>query len=254
VSSGWRRRLPGPFSAVLFDLRGTLVDASSSWCLADAMRIRFLRASGARGSDAHLQRTLDRAIADANALTFRRVHYFDQDRLVLERAAALFRVAVSDGKLASFEQWRNRVFERAVAAFPDARPTLVLLRALGIGVGCVADGNRDWTLRLLDRVGLLASLDLVVASEESGEVKATGSALRLACRRLGILPRETLFVGDRRDKDVEMAAKDGAGAVLLARGGLVTPSPVLAISSLLDVLDFPIGARKEERWRNPATT
>jgi HAD superfamily hydrolase (TIGR01549 family) len=218
------------------------------------MRIRFLRASGARGSDAHLQRTLDRSVADVNALTFRRTDYFDQDRLVLERAGALSGVAVSDGKLASFEQWRNRVFERAVAAFPDARPTLVLLRALGIAAGCVADGSSEWTRRLLERVGLLESLDIVVASEETGEVKATGAALRLACHRLGVPPGETLFVGDRRDKDVEMAAEVGAGAVLLARGGLATRSPVPAISSLLDVLDFPIGTRKEERWRNPATT
>jgi phosphoglycolate phosphatase len=254
VSSGRGRRRPRSFSAVLFDLRGTLVDASSSWCLADAMRIGFLRASGASGSEADLRRTLDRSVADVNALTFRRTDYFDQDRLVLERATTLSRVAVSDDKLASFEQWRNRVFERAVTPYPDARPTLALLRALGIAVGCVADGSREWTLRLLDRVGLLESLDLVVASEETGEVKATGAALRLACHRLGVLPRETLFVGDRRDKDVEMAAKVGASAVLLARGGPAARSPAPAISSLLDVLDFPIGTRREEGWRNPATT
>lgn len=253
MSSGRRRPVSGPFGAVLFDLRGTLVDASSSWCLADAMRIRFLRAGGARGSDAELRRTLAHAVDEVNARTFRRAEYFDQDRLVLERAAALSGVAVSDGKLASFEQWRNRVFERAVTAFADAQPTLDLLRALGFVVGCVADGNREWTVRLLDRVGLLESLDIVVASEESGEVKATGAALRLACRRLGVPPHETLFVGDRRDKDVEMAASVGAGAVLLARGGHATRTPVPTISSLLDVLDLPIRA-KDARWPILATT
>jgi HAD superfamily hydrolase (TIGR01549 family) len=254
VSGGSRRRLTGPSRAVLFDLRGMLVDATSSWCLADAMRIRFLRASGARGSDADLRRTLARSVAEVNALTFRRTAYFDQDRLVLERAAALSGLAVSDGQIASFEQWRNRAFERTVTAFPDARLTLVLLRALGLALGCVADGNREWTLRLLDRVGLLESLDIVVASEESGEVKATGAALRLACDRLGVLPRETLFVGDRRDKDVAMAAKVGAATVLLARGGLANRPPVPAVSSLLDLLDLPIRARKEERWPSLATT
>jgi FMN phosphatase YigB (HAD superfamily) len=217
------------------------------------MRIRFLRAGGARGSDAELSLTLARAIDEVNARTFRRAEYFDQDRLVLERAAALSGVAVSDGRLDSFEQWRNRVFERTITAFEDARPTLDLLRALGFAVGCVADGSREWTLRLLDRVELLESLDIVVASEESGEVKATGAALRLACRRLGIPPHETLFVGGRRDKDVQMAARVGAGAVLLARGGHATGSPVPMISSLFGVLDLPMRA-SDTRWPILATT
>ncbi|MGH3082018.1 MAG: HAD family hydrolase [Gaiellaceae bacterium] len=238
---------------VLFDLRGTLIDPSTGWKLTDEQRIRFLRAGGARVSEVQLRVTLGRAIADVNALTFRRREYFEQDRLVLERAAALSGLEVPAAKLDAFEGWRNRAFARAVRAFPDAEPTLRQLRARGVAVGCVADGGREWTRRLLARAGLLALLDVVVASEESGEVKATGVALRLACARLHAEPARVLFVGERLDKDVEMAEAAGAQALLLDRPGRRLDRSK-TISSLTEILDRPLAAREEEAWRKTATT
>jgi len=244
-------RLP---DTVLFDLRGTLVDPSTGWRLTDAQRIRFLRAGGARATEAQLRMNLERAITDVNALTFRRREYFEQDRLVLERAAALSGIEVSEARLEAFERWRNRAFARAVRAFPDAEPTLRQLRVGGIAVGCIADGGREWTRRLLARAGLLALLDVVVASEESGEVKATGAALRLACARLGVEPASTLFVGDRLDKDIQMAEAAGAQALLLNRSGRRLGRGIETISSLTAILDRPLAAREEGAWRNTATT
>jgi FMN phosphatase YigB (HAD superfamily) len=81
---------------VLFDFRGTLVDPSTGWRFTDAQRIRFLRAGGARANEAQLRINLERAITDVNALTFQRRVYFEQDRLVLERAAALSGIEVSE--------------------------------------------------------------------------------------------------------------------------------------------------------------
>ncbi len=240
--------------AVLFDLRGTLVDPASGWRLTDAQRIRFLRACGADANEDALRQGLERAIADVNALTFDRREYFDQDRLVLEQAAALAGAAVSPAQLDGFERWRNRSFVRAIRAFPDAQPTLWGLRARGIAVGCVADGGYEWTHRLLARAGLLELLDVVVASEESGEVKATGAALQLACARLAVEPAETLFAGDRLDKDVQMAEAVGARALLLDRSPTRDGRGVETISSLLEILDLPLAARKEQPWRRAATT
>jgi HAD superfamily hydrolase (TIGR01549 family) len=244
-------RLP---DTVLFDLRGTLVDPSTGWRLTDAQRIRFLRAGGAWASEAQLRMNLERAITDVNALTFRRREYFEQDRLVLERAAALSGIEVSEARLEAFERWRNRAFARAVRAFTDAEPTLRQLRVRGTAVGCVADGGREWTRRLLARAGLFGLLDVVVASEESGEVKATGAALRLACARLGIEPAGALFVGDRLDKDVQMAEAAGAQALLLDRSGRRLGRGSETICSLTEILDRPLAAREEGAWRKTATT
>jgi HAD superfamily hydrolase (TIGR01549 family) len=239
---------------VLFDFRGTLVDPSTGWRFTDAQRIRFLRAGGARANEAQLRINLERAITDVNALTFQRRAYFEQDRLVLERAAALSGIEVSEPGLEAFERWRNRAFARAARAFPDAEPTLGQLRVRGVAVGCVADGGREWTRRLLARAGLLPLLDVVVASEESGEVKATGAALRLACARLGIEPAGALFVGDRLDKDVQMAEAAGAQALLLDRSRDRPDRGRKVISSLTEILDRPLAARMGGPWRKTATT
>jgi putative hydrolase of the HAD superfamily len=93
----------------------------------------------------------------------------------------------------------------------------------------------------------------VVASEESGEVKATGAALRLACTRLGVAPSQLVFVGDRLDKDVAMARAVGARAVLLDRGGSLQCAR--AITSLAEILTWKLETPKETvRWSTPTTS
>jgi putative hydrolase of the HAD superfamily len=237
--------------AVLFDLRGTLIDVAGGWKLSDNERARLLRSfdSAIRGAD--IRRALVEAVADVNAIARGRRSFFDQDRLVLERAAARLGLAIPPERIAAFEEWRNRSFVRTVEAFADAAPTLLGLRIAGIPSGCVADGRLYWVRLALERVGLLDLLDVVVASEESGEVKATGAALRLACARLGLDPSAVVFVGDRLDKDVAMARATGAKAVLLVRGD-DAHAPASSITSLAEVLTWKLETAKETlRWSTP---
>lgn len=222
-------------TAVVFDLRGTLVDASSGWRLTDRERIRFLRGCGARQSDERLQGLIDDAVASVNRLALGRRAYFEQERLVLEQVGAALGLELPPARLDEFERWRNRAFARAARPYPDAAPTLRALRARRVASGCVADGGRRWTRLVLERCALLDLLDVVVASEESGEVKATGAALRLACARLGVEPAGVVYVGDRVDKDVLMAERVGCTAVLLVRDGRPETAP-LAIASLEEIL------------------
>jgi putative hydrolase of the HAD superfamily len=240
--------------AVLFDLRGTLIDVSSGWKLTDSERIRFLRSFDGAIRDADIRPALGEAVADVNAIARNRRTFFDQDRLVLERVAARLGLTIPPERIDAFEEWRNRSFVRALEAYPDAAPTLLGLRIAGTPTACVADGSVRWVRLALERVGLLDLLDVVVASEESGEVKATGAALRLACTRLGIDPSTAVFVGDRLDKDVAMARAVGAQAVLLARGG-DPHTPVSSITSLADILTWRLETPKETlRWSTPTTS
>jgi len=216
---------------VLFDLRGTLVDPASGWRLTDDERVRFLRSCGADAPEVELRSALARAVGLVNRLAPRARTYFDQDRTVLLRAARAVGVVPACDRLDAFEDWRNRAFARQARAFPDAAPTLQALRAAGLPVGCVADGALQWTELVLERAGLLELLDVVVASAESGEVKATGAALLLACERLGVDVRDVLFVGDRADKDVAMARTVGARALLLSRTGGGDLASLLELSS-----------------------
>lgn len=237
--------------AVLLDLRGTLIDVAGGWKLTDNERARFLRSFDGAIHGADIQRALVEAVADVNAIARNRRGFFDQDRLVLARAAAKLGLTIPPERIDAFEDWRNRSFVRAVEAYPDAAPTLLGLRIAGVPTGCVADGRLHWVRVALERVGLLDLLDVVVASEESGEVKATGAALRLACARLGLDPSAVVFVGDRLDKDVAMARATGARAVLLVRGGNAH-APASSITSLTEILTWKLETAKETpRWSTP---
>lgn len=229
--------------AVAFDLRGTLIDPESGWRLTDAERIRFLRACGARASDARICRLIEEAVAAVNELALEQRSYFEQDRLVLERVAAALGLTIPAERLAAFERWRNRAFARSVRAYPDAAPTLRALRSRGVPTACVADGRSRWTRLVLERSGLLPLLDVVVASKESGEVKATGAALRLACERLRLDPADVVYVGDRMDKDVLMAERVGCIPVLLDRASGPAAGGALQISSLEEILRWELQAR-----------
>jgi putative hydrolase of the HAD superfamily len=239
--------------AVLFDLRGTLVDPNTGWRLSDRERVRFVRSLGARDGERSLLALLQQAVAEVNAETSRRRAWFDQDRLVLERFAALAGVRVEQPALDAFESWRNRAFTQAVSAYPDAAATLRALRERDVLVGCVADGGIDWTRRVLQKTGLLDSLHVVVASQESGEVKISGAALRLACTRIGLDPPDVVFVGDRLDKDVDMARGVGAQTVLLDRTNSIETS-VPSIGSLTDILGWQLEPRKESVAWSTSTT
>ena len=239
--------------AVFFDLRGTLLDVTSGWQLTDNARIRFLRTFDAEKTDAQIRAALGEAVADVNEIAGRGRRFFDQDRLVLERVAAKLGLKIRPERIDEFEEWRNRLFVRAVEAYPDAAMTLLGLRIAGVPSGCVADGSTRWVTLALARAGLLDLLDVVVASEESGEVKATGAALRLACGRASIDPAEILFVGDRLDKDVTMARSAGAQAVLLDRsGGPDTPDG--SITSLTEIITWKFETRKESLTWSTSTT
>ena len=240
--------------AVLFDLRGTLIDVSSGWRLTDDERIRFLRSCGAEGSDAYLRRALSEAVAQVNEIARHRREFLDQDRLVLELVAGKVGLTIAPERIDAFEEWRNKLFVRAVEAYPDAAITLLGLRIERVVTGCVADGHTRWVRLALRQAGLLDLLDVIVASEESGEVKATGAALRLACARAGLEPEDVVFVGDRLDKDVAMARAAGARAVLLDRDTALPPSAT-SIWSLAEIPNWQFETRREtHRWSTSTTS
>jgi len=97
--------------------------------------------------------------------------------------------------------------------------------------------NWDYSLeRTLERRGLRALFDCVLASLEVGVEKPDAGIFRAAERRLGLAPEELLHVGDHPVDDYEGALRAGWHALLLDRN---TPRPTehSVVSSLLDVPD-----------------
>jgi len=117
-------------------------------------------------------------------------------------------------------------------AYPDARPLLERVRAMGIRAVVVS--NWDVSLaEVLGRTGLAPLLDDVIVSAVVGAAKPSPVIFAAALERAGARAEDCVHVGDSPQQDVAGARAAGIGPVLLDRGGGATaPEGVRVIASL----------------------
>ncbi|MET3901044.1 putative hydrolase of the HAD superfamily [Devosia sp. UYZn731] len=94
-----------------------------------------------------------------------------------------------------------------------ARETLVALRAKGLKIGIITNGNALVQNSKIDATGLRPLLDIVLVSEAEGLRKPDPAIFELALQRLGITAAEAIFVGDNPAADVDGARNAGLLAV-----------------------------------------
>jgi HAD superfamily hydrolase (TIGR01549 family) len=100
--------------------------------------------------------------------------------------------------------------------YDDALPALAALRAHGLRVGLISNGQRDLE-EFADHHGL--DVDVCVGSRDHGFVKPHRSIFEAALAALDVAPAEAAMVGDSAEDDIEGARALGMHAVLLDREG-----------------------------------
>jgi HAD superfamily hydrolase (TIGR01509 family) len=117
----------------------------------------------------------------------------------------------------------------------DVRPTLRSLRERGHKVGLVSN-RREVLGPVAETLGLADLFDLTLSAGEAQAWKPAPEIFHLACRRLGLTPAETVYVGDNYYADIEGARGAGLEQVLIDPRSLY-PEPgcarILAIGELL---------------------
>ncbi|MFD0788482.1 HAD family hydrolase, partial [Micromonospora azadirachtae] len=130
---------------------------------------------------------------------------------------------------------------------PDAVPTLARLRQRGLRTGVISDCTHELPAFLPD-LAIAPLLDVRIFSVQVGRCKPDPELYLAACRRLGLAPRECLFVGDGGSQELTGAERAGLTAVRLAAPDLAEHmvfnadldwrGPVLgSLSEVLDLLD-----------------
>ena len=112
----------------------------------------------------------------------------------------------------------------------------LLRRGWRLGVVSNADGRVE---ALLTEVGLRNRFELVIDSGVVGVEKPDPRIFRMACDRLGVEPREAVFVGDVYEIDVVGARSAGMRAILvdpLMRLDQLDCERIAAIDALPDLL------------------
>ncbi|MDN5742352.1 MAG: HAD family hydrolase [Micrococcaceae bacterium] len=129
-----------------------------------------------------------------------------------------------------------RSYEEAWTAFPDAVPTLELLRSSGTTVGVITNGNHEQQAKKIKRIGIEPLLDLFFSSEQMGHAKPTSSAFILPCEKMGISPSQVLYVGDNFRVDIEGARAAGLQAIHLDREDAGQPMTLRSLTDLVPLL------------------
>lgn len=215
-------------AAVLFDLDETLLDRTRSLraFLADQYR-RFSGKLGAVSSETWCTRFVE---LDARGHVHKSIVY----PAILEecggdRSAA--EVLLAD--------YREQCCRHA-QAFPGMRDILLALRARGIRLALVTNGETEFQQRHIEALGLDHLVDAVLISEAEGLRKPARALFHRAAERLGVSPAQCLFVGDNPTVDVLGAHVAGMQTVWLGDAcgwpADLPPMPGVAISTLEELL------------------
>jgi putative hydrolase of the HAD superfamily len=98
--------------------------------------------------------------------------------------------------------------------FEDALPVLEELRAANLRIGLVSNGIRDLNEFVVHH---RLDVDAAVGSRAHGRVKPHPTIFQAALELLGVVPEESVMVGDSLQEDVEGARALGMRAILIDR-------------------------------------
>jgi phosphoglycolate phosphatase len=180
------------YHAVLIDLDGTMVDTAPDIVAAIGLMLRDFGAAAlpfemVTGFIGNGVRKLVRRSLDAAGLS---------THVDVEHAQAVFErhYAVTNAEL-------GRVF-------PGVMEGLRALRQHGYRCACVTNKPQTLAAALLEKTGLAAYLDVLVAGDTLASMKPSPEPLWHACRLLGVEPEGCVLVGD---SSVDIAAARAAG-------------------------------------------
>ncbi|MFZ5538330.1 MAG: phosphoglycolate phosphatase [Pseudomonadota bacterium] len=203
-----------PLRGVLIDLDGTLMDTAPDLAAAaNAMRAEFglpalpvdrIAAFVGKGAEVLVHRALTGDLGGrADDATFERA-----------RAAFYRHYHAVNGTHAV-------VFERV----PQA---LELLRSKGLKIACVTNKPREFTVPLLERLGLAAAFDAIVAGDDVREKKPHPAIVLAGCARLRLAPVQALMIGDSVND--ALAARAAGMRVVLVETGYNEGEPVATLA------------------------
>lgn len=223
---------PWPARAVLIDLDGTLLDTVPDIAAAvNEMRAEF-------GESALSTETVAAYIGKGADVLVHRVLTGDPDG---RAAPDQFERAKE-----SFYRHYRRFNGHAALVFPGVPGALADLQARGFKLACVTNKPREFTLDLLERVGLVDYFEVVISGDDTVEKKPHAAPVLAACERLEVSPAEAVMIGDS-ENDLLSARAAGCRAILVeggynegvAVGALPADAIVEALSDAVQLIAAP---------------
>jgi len=162
----------------------------------------------------------------------------------IEHVCGALGVTVNAEQMAKAVEFRMDYTRRALTPKPDAVATLAQLKQTGFKVGLLSNCSIEIPI-LWPETEFAELFDATVFSSRERIKKPAPEIYHLACERLGVEPKECLYVADGENYELKAAATIGMHPVLIRTSSQQTRGEVLrearewqgdAISTLSEVL------------------
>jgi len=130
-----------------------------------------------------------------------------------------------------------KTYARASPLFSDTMSTIHKLKKAGFRLGMVSDsdGTPGMKMKRIRQQPFLKYLEtIVVAGEDTPNVKPSRGPFTLVAQRLGLEPRNCVYIGDNPNTDIEGARGVGMMMILVKRRGPKGGHPDYPARSLSD--------------------
>lgn len=194
------------YSAVIFDLFGTLVDNFSRRehrgvlaKMAESLSVPVVAFQNLWVNDTYIDRqTGVLPTTESNVLRICEILGVEPDRAQVEAAIEM----------------RVEFTRRGLVPRPDAVPTLAKLKEAGLKLGLISDCSSEVPL-LWSETPFAELINEVIFSCTASLKKPDPRIYLLACGRLNVSPEECLYVGDGDSHELTGAAQVGMSPVLI---------------------------------------
>jgi len=111
----------------------------------------------------------------------------------------------------------------SIKLYDDVKPCLIKLREKGLKSAIISDGLPLKQYEKILRLGIDDLIDLTVISDEIGIRKPNPKLFEFCLKKFNIEGTETIYIGDRLDKDIIPAKLCNINSILIRRGGKYDP-------------------------------
>ncbi len=107
----------------------------------------------------------------------------------------------------------------SICLYNDVKECLSNLRERNIKTAIITDGIPIKQYEKILRLEIDHLIDLVLITDQIGIRKPNPSLFEYCLKKFNVKGQETIYIGDRLDKDIEPALKNGIHSIFIHRGG-----------------------------------
>ncbi len=107
----------------------------------------------------------------------------------------------------------------SIELYEDVEQCLLKLKEYNIKTAIITDGIPIKQYEKILRLNIEHLIDLVVISDQIGIRKPNPKLFKYCLRKFGIKGQESIYIGDRLDKDIYPAIKNNIYSIYIHRGG-----------------------------------